>query len=176
VPASKDKQLEVSERRSRVVALRSCGLPPAIIAKQLGISEETVYDDTHRVLKERRESFARDLDLMVVLEVEELDEIRRGAWEIARGIHLSVTASGRVGTHPETGEPVRDVSPNLQAYNLLLRAQARRAQLVGLNSAQKIEMRSEVVTLDAIDAAINDLRAQLAAHDARPGGGVPGQA
>jgi hypothetical protein len=166
VPASKDKQLEVSERRAKVVALRSCGLPPAIVAKQLGISEETVYDDTHRVLKERREALARDRDLMVVLEVEELDEIRRGAWEIARGTHLSVTASGRVGTHPETGEPVRDVNPNLQAYNLLLRTQARRAQLIGLDSAQKFEMRTEVVTLDAFDAAIRGLHEQL---DALPG-------
>lgn len=166
MPASREKQLEVSERRAKVVALRSCGLPPAIVAKQLGISEETVYDDTHRVLKERRESLARDLDLMVVLEVEELDEIRRGVWEIARGTHLSVTASGRVGAHPETGEPVRDVGPNLQAYSLLLRTQARRAQLVGLDAAQKFEMRTEVVTIDAFDAAIADLKEQL---DSLPG-------
>lgn len=166
MPASKDKQLEVSERRAKVVALRSCGLPPAMVAKQLGISEETVYDDTHRALKERREALARDRDLMVVLEVEELDEIRRGAWAIARGTHLSVTASGRVGTHPETGEPVTDVGPNLQAYNLLLRTQARRAQLIGLDSAQKFEMRTEVVTLDAFDAAIRGLHEQL---DALPG-------
>jgi hypothetical protein len=166
MPASKSKQLEVSERRAKVVSLRATGLPPAIVAQQLGITEETVYDDTHRVLKERREGLSRDRDLFVVLEVEELDEIRRGAWDIARGVHLHVTPSGRVGEHPVTGEPVRDVNPNLQAYNLLLRTQARRAQLMGLDSAQKYELRSEVVTLDAFDAAIADLRKQL---DALPG-------
>lgn len=161
MPASKAKQLEVSERRAKVISLRSCGLPPAIVAEQLGISEQTVYDDTHRVLKERREALARDRDLLVVLEVEELDEIRRGAWEIARSIHYAMTASGRVGTHPDTGEPVTDAGPKLQAYNLLLRTQARRAQLIGLDSAQKFEMHSEVVTLDAFDAAIRGLHEQL---------------
>lgn len=162
MPASKTKQLEVAERRAKVMALRSTGMPPALVAQALDISEETVYDDTHRVLKERREALARDRDLLIVLEVEELDEIRRGAWEIARGTHYTVTASGRVGTHPDTGEPVTDAGPKLQAYNLLLRTQARRAQLIGLDSAQKFEMRSEVVTLDAFDAAIRGLHEQLA--------------
>lgn len=166
MPASRSKQLEVSERRAKVVSLRATGLSPALVAQQLGITEETVYDDTHRVLKERREALARDRDLFVVLEAEELDEIRRGAWDIARGVHLHVAPSGRVSVHPETEEPIRDVNPNLQAYNLLLRTQARRADLMGLNSAQKYELRSEVVTLDAFDAAIADLRKQL---DALPG-------
>lgn len=176
MPASKEKQAEVAARREQVVAMRSRGIPPSVIAEQLGISEETVYDDTHRSLKARREALNRDKDLMVVLEAEELDEIRRGAWEIARGEHLHVSASGRVSEHPRTGEPLRDVTPNLQAYNLLLRTQARRAQLIGLDSAQKLEMRTEVVTLDAIDAALAELRAQQDKLPPPPRSGIPEQA
>lgn len=176
MPASKTKQAEVAERRERVVAMRARGIPPSVIARELDISDETVYDDTHRTLKARREALNRDRDLIAVLEAEELDEIRRGAWEIARATHLHVSAAGRVALHPDTDEPIRDVNPNLQAYNLLLRTQARRAQLIGLDSAQKLDVRAEVVTLDAIDAALAELREEQNRLPPAPRSGIPEQA
>jgi DNA-binding CsgD family transcriptional regulator len=176
MPASKAKQDEVADRREKVLARRAIGIPPAVIAAELGISEATVYDDVHRTLKARREAVSRDRDLLVILEAEELDAVRRRAWEIANGEHLHVATSGRVSVHPGTGEPLHDVNPVIQALGLILRTQARRAPLLGLDSAQKLEMRTEVITLDAIDAAINDLRAQVAAAAALDGGDVPQEA
>lgn len=176
MPASKAKQDEVAERRERVMGRRAIGVPPAVIARELGISEQTVYDDVHRTLKARREAISRDRDLLVVLEAEELDAVRRRAWEIANADHLHVAASGRVSVHPETGEPLRDFGPVIQALGIVLRTQVRRAPLLGLDAAQKLDVRAEVVTLDAIDTAINDLRAQLDALPASARSGLSDEA
>lgn len=161
MPASKAQQQDVARRREQVLAKRAIGIPTAIIAKQLSISEQTVYDDVHHELKDRRAALDRDRDLLVVLEAEELEAVRRTAWEVINRDHFHVSASGRVSMHPDTDEPLRDDGPILQALGVVLRAQQRRSELLGLNSAQKLEMRTEVVTLDAIDAAIADLRRQL---------------
>lgn len=173
MPASKDRQAEVAARREKVLARRAIGVPPGIIANELGISEQTVYDDVHRTLKARREAINRDKDLIVVLEAEELDAVRRRAWEIANAEHLRVGASGNVSLNPETGAPLHDATPAIQALGLLLRAQDRRTKLLGLDAAQKFEMRTEVVTLDAFDAAIAELRRQLdeLPNPAQPGTG-----
>lgn len=176
MPASKGKRDEVAERREKVLARRAIGVPPAVIAEELGISEQTVYDDVHRMLKARRETLNRDKDLLVVLEAEELDAIKRAAWEAATCVHLHVSASGRVSTHPDTGEPLRDFAPTVQALGVLLRTQDRRTKLLGLDSAQKLEMRAEVVTLDAIDAAIAGLREQIDTLPAPARTGIPGEA
>lgn len=176
MPASKEKQAEVAERREKVLARRAIGIPPSVIAQELGISEDTVYDDVHRTLKARRDALNRDRDLVVVLEAEELEAIRRCAWEAATTVHFHVAASGRVSTHPVTEQPLRDFAPTIQALGVLLRTQDRRTKLLGLDSAQKLEMRAEVVSLDAIDAAIADLRKQLEALPEPDGVDLPDEA
>lgn len=176
MPASKEKQSEVADRRERVVAMRAKGTPPSIIAGELGITEQTVYEDVHHSLKARREAINRDRDLLVALEAEELDAIRRSAWDVIGRQHLHVGASGRVSVHPETEQPLEDDAPILQALSVLLRTQDRRARLLGLDSAQKLEMRTEVVTLDAIDAALAELRAQQDKLPPAPRSGIPDKA
>ncbi len=175
MPASKAKREEVAERREHVLARRAIGIPPGVIARELGVDEQIVYDDLRHAREERRESLGNDKDLIIVLEAEELDAIRRRAWEIAGDEHLRVGASGGVSLHPDTGKPLRDATPALQALGILLRTQDRRTRLLGLDAAQKFEMRAEVVTLDAFDAAIRGLHEQL---DALPGpaASAPGEA
>lgn len=176
MPASKTQQQDVSRRREQVVARRAIGIPTAVIARELGITEETVRQDVHHELKDRRAALDRDRDLLVVLEAEELEAVRRTAWEVINRDHFHVSASGRVSMHPDTDEPLRDDGPILQGLGVVLRAQQRRSELLGLNSAQKLEMRAEVVTLDAIDAAIADLRRQLGEFPTSDRGDVPGPA
>jgi hypothetical protein len=74
--------------------------------------------------------------------------------------HYEVSASGRVATD-EDGRPLLDDKPKLAAIDRLLKIQDRRAKLLGLDSAQKVE----VLTLDALDAERQRLVEQLAAYD-----------
>lgn len=176
MPASKEKQAEVAIRREKVVAMRAKGIPPSVIAYELGITEQTVYEDVHHSLQARRDAINRDRDLLVALEAEELDTIRRSAWEVVGRTHFHVGASGRVSVHPDTEQPLHDDAPTLHALSVLLRTQERRSRLLGLDSAQKLEMRTEVITLDAIDAALADLRRQLDAMPAPTRGELPHEA
>jgi hypothetical protein len=144
------------------------GIPPGIIASELGVDAQIVYDDLRHAREERRERLSQDKDLIVVLEAEELEAVRRRAWEVANEEHLRVGASGNVSLHPVTGEPLHDATPALQALGILLRTQDRRTKLLGLDAIQKFEWRGEVVTLDAFDTAIADLQRRLDEHPIQP--------
>jgi hypothetical protein len=60
-------------------------------------------------------------------------------------------------------EPILDDGPTLSAIDRILKIQERRAKFLGLDAPQ----RHEVVSVDAIDAAIADLNAQLGRDQAR---------
>ena len=83
----------------------------------------------------------------------------RRARENAR--HYVVTQSGKIVLDPETDQPMLDDGPVLAAIDRLVKILDRVAKLRGLDAPQRLE----VLTIDAIDAAIADLNAKLAAAD-----------
>ena len=78
-----------------------------------------------------------------------------------RAMHYVVAPGGRIVEDPETGRPLIDDGPRLQAIDRLIKILNRVAKLRGLDAPQKLE----VMTIDAIEAAIADLNAQIAATD-----------
>jgi hypothetical protein len=90
------------------------------------------------------------------LELMRLDELWVKAAEVLNRQHVTVS-NGRI-VRTETGEPLLDDAPVLAAIDRLLKIQERRAKLLGLDAPTKVE----VLTIDAIDAAIRDAEAELA--------------
>lgn len=161
MPAPAATQQAVADRRAKVVRMRSTGIPPAVIARELGVSLDVVYQDVSVTLKARRDEMAADADLVVAAQVEELDAVRRTAWTNAIRRHYHVTPSGQVARDPETGEPLIDTAPVDRALGVVIKAQERTARLLGLDAAASVRVRAEVVTVDAFRATVEQLRAQV---------------
>lgn len=159
-------QAEVAARRAEVVRLKARGLPYSDIAKRLGISEEVARQDLSRARRARAAELRDSVDEFIAGEVEELERLQLVSWGIALGQHKKVHASGNVAKD-EDGNPVLDYGVNLQAVNTLVRIQERKAKLLGYDAAMKIDLKAQVVTLDAIDAAIGELRRELAEEEER---------
>ena len=175
MPASKDKQAEVAERRAKVIARRSRGIPPTVIARELGVTEEVVWKDVHEELSKRRNELNAHRDLLIAQQVEELDQIRMIAWRNALTRHYQVSLqTGKVARDPVTDEPLLDTAPVDRALALVIRAQERLSKLLALDEPQKVNVKAEVVTLDAFDAAIDAARRQLEAERGRAAGGFGG--
>lgn len=168
MPAPAAVQQAVAGRRAKVVRMRSTGIPPTVIARELGVSVDVVYQDVSVVLKARRDELAADADLLVAAQVEELEAVRRTAWANALRRHYHVTPSGTVARDPETGEPLIDTAPVDRALGVVIKAQERMARLLGLDAATRV--RAEVeheVRLEDIDRAVSRLREQVERERAR---------
>lgn len=172
MPATPEKQAEVAERRAKIVARASRGIPHTVIARELGISNDLVRLDLHRALAERKAELAEYRDLLIAQQVEELDQVRMLAWRNALTKHYHVAQNGTVSRDPDTGQPLLDTGPVDRALALVVRAQERLSKLLALDEAQKINVKAEVVTLDAFDAALADARRQLELERSRSGQGT----
>jgi hypothetical protein len=95
---------------------------------------------------------------MVLMDLAELDEMAREAWQVLRRPHL-IVSQGRVAKHPDTGEPLHDDGPLLAAIGKLLDIQARRAKLVGMDAPTKSSV--QVITKDAFTADLERMAAEL---------------
>ncbi len=172
MPASEDKQAEVSERRAKILARVSRGIPPSVVARELGISAAMVRLDVHRALAERKKELDEYRDLVIAAQVEELDQVRMVAWRNATMKHYQVSLqTGKVARDPVTDEPLLDTGPVDRALALVVKAQERLSKLLALDEAQKINVKAEVVTVDAFRATVEHLREQAARERAAGGGG-----
>lgn len=143
------------ENDARAVDLRRQNLTYRQIAEQLGYSSTSrAYEAVQRGLRDAIQEPADDLRR---LELERLDEMARAAWKVLYDRHLAISAGGKVVRHPDTGAPLVDDGPTLAAIDRLLKIQERRTKLLGLDAPQRLE----VLTLDAIDAEIRRLSAEL---------------
>jgi hypothetical protein len=159
------KRAEVAERRAEVVRLKARGIPYPDIARRLGISEDVARQDVSRAHKMRAQELRDNVDELVAGEMEELEALQQLTWRIAAAQHRKVGTSG-VAARDEHGNPVFDFSVNLHAVNTLVKIRERMAKLLGYDAALKIDVKAQVVTVDAIDAAILGLREQLEAERA----------
>jgi len=133
MPASKAQRAKTAERRTKAVAMRLAGVDYDTIAQRLGYaSRGAAYTDIDRALQTRLTEQRQGADVLRQQELARLDRLQAAAWTSA--------AAG-----------------DLKAVETVLKVIDRRCKLLGLDAPQ----RHEVVTLDAIDAEIARLTAEL---------------
>jgi hypothetical protein len=158
---SRAELAQVAERRAKLVEYRRQKRPYAEIIEELGYkSVQAARRDFTRAVEA---SIARQDVSVEVYREEQLGELEYLAEEVHRIFreeHFHVSASGRIATHPDTGQPLRDRQPNLAAADRILKIAAQVAKLRGLDSPTRVE---GVFTIDALNQAIIDAEQQLAA-------------
>lgn len=165
MPHSRAERAEVAARRAKLVEYRRQKRPYSAIYGELGY--KSPYDaskDFHRALAD---SIARQDTNVEVYREEQIQELEYLAEEIHaefRADHFLVSlTTGRVATHPETGEPLRDPTPRYAAADRLLKIADQIAKLRGLHAPTKVE---GVFTIDALNRALAEARDELAALEA----------
>lgn len=147
------KTLESAERDREACRLRARGETYQAISDRLGYGDEA---NARRAVKECidavRAEGGRELK---AIQRDQLDYLTRQVLAVLERQHLTITQSGKIVT--VDGEPVIDDAPVLAATDRLLRIMERRAKLEGIDAPE----RREVLTLDAIDAEIAALTAEL---------------
>ncbi len=157
---SRTKRAVVAERRAKLVKLRLEGCPYQDIYAELGYSSRGAASrDFSRILEGYIAEQRTSMEVHREVELMKLDTLTAQATRVLQRTHYMVTQSGRVAEDPDTGAPMLDDQPVLNAIDRLLRIGDRRAKLLGLDAPQRLE----VLTIDAIDAQIAALTEQLAA-------------
>jgi len=132
--ASKAQRAATAERRSKAVAMRLAGIDYDTIAARLGYAGRgAAYTDITRALEANVAEQNRNSDVLRQEELQRLDRLQAGVWAAA--------AAG-----------------DTKAVDTALRIIDRRCKLLGLDSPQRVE----VISLDAVDAEIRRLNAELA--------------
>jgi len=137
------KKLELEERLAREIALRREGKSYSEIAAAVGVTKPTVYRDVRREIKR----LAAQNDAVTAewreIELAKLDEYEKAAREVLAARHVTVS-NGRVVEmpDPDTGEvkPLLDDAPVLRAVATLLHIAERRARLLDLDPATKLDV------------------------------------
>lgn len=164
--ASRAQRAITAERRAKLIQERLKGRLFEDIWEELGYSSRSAATkDFTRAFEVRITEQRTSVEVYRELELTRLDQYTLEAIQVLRTQHYAVTPSGKIGRHPETGEVLIDDGPTLAAIDRLLKIQDRRARLLGLDKPQRVE----VLTIDAIDARIDELNQQLAALESEAG-------
>lgn len=150
--------LELAERRDKLVTMRSQGHRWDHIAATLGYSDKgAACKDLARALDQRKEQLALTLDQYRQQQLDNLIELRDTAAEVMRRRHLLVQ-SGKVvhvadPNDPDApGDPLYDDGPTLAAIDRIAKIDAQIAALLGLNAPTRVEAEGkltvEVVGVD----------------------------
>jgi len=91
------------------------------------------------------------------IELMKLDALARAAWKVLETRHYLVS-QGRLIRLEDGAPPLEDDGPVLASIDRLLKISERRSKLLGLDSP----VRMEVLTIDAIDAQLAVLDAEIA--------------
>ncbi len=154
---------EVAARRAKLVEYRRQRIPYDKFWAELGYSSrDAATRDFTRAIEESIAAQHASVEVYREEQLAELDYLAEKAHEVLRARHYMVTQSGKVVEDPETGQPMVDDGPMLAAIDRLVKILDRIAKLRGLDAPQRLE----VMTIDAIDAAIADLNQRIAAADA----------
>jgi hypothetical protein len=149
----------VAARRAKLVEYRRRKVPYGSFYEELGYSSIGVArKDFARALEESIAAQHASVEVYREEQLMELEYLAEEAHKILRARHYVVTPGGKLVDDPETGQPLLDDGPVLAAIDRLVKILDRVAKLRGLDAPQKLE----VMTIDAIEAAITDLNAQLA--------------
>jgi hypothetical protein len=162
MPASRAKRADTAQRRKRAIDMRMAGASFQKIADELGYTTRgAACQDVTRALEAAVVEQTRSVEAYREEELQRLDALMVEAWAILKREHVTVS-HGKLIYDDRTGQPLLDDGPTLSAIDRILKIQERRAKFLGLDAPQ----RHEVVSIDAIDAAIKDLNAQLGRDEA----------
>jgi hypothetical protein len=131
---SKAQAVIIAERRSKAVQLRLAGVDYERIAQQLEYkSRQQAREDVHRAYVQATAEVRESVEELRNQDLERLARLQAAFWGAA------------LQGDPKAGE-------------MILKILARRAKLMGMDSALKVE----ITTIDQIDAEIQQLREKLA--------------
>jgi hypothetical protein len=151
------KSIETAKRDAESARLRAEGKTYDQIAEALGFSDRSL---ARRSVERALAAAVREpADELRQLELIRLDALWVEAVKVMTTEHITVN-NGRV--IEVDGIPLKDDAPTLQAIDRLLKIMERRAKLVGLDSAAKVE----VLSVDALDREIARLTAELGGTEA----------
>lgn len=157
MPASRAKRADTAQRRRQAIDMRMAGASFQEIADTLGYTTRgAACQDITRALETAVIEQTRSVEAYREEELQRLDALLAEAWAILKRQHVTVS-HGRLIYDDRTGEPLVDDGPTLSAIDRILKIQERRAKFLGLDAPQ----RHEVVTVDAVDAEIARLTAEL---------------
>lgn len=131
--ASSAQRAKTAERRAQAIQLRIAGLDYETIAKRLG------YSSRQAAAKDLQRALARNLEL----ERTAADELR----------HIELMRLDRL----QGSFWARALGGDLKAAEFCLKVVTERRKLLGLDAPAQVE----VITLDAVDAEIRRLEAEL---------------
>lgn len=145
-----ERTMETAQRDAAAADLRAQGRTYQRIADELGWNDKS--DARKAVLRAMREVVREPGEAVLYFELERLDAelARLDALEskvraVLDARHITVS-NGRVISHPDTGRPMEDDGPVLQAADRLLKIEEarrrngeRRAKLTGIEAAVKID-------------------------------------
>lgn len=161
------RTLEGARRDAAACEMRTRGATYQQIADALGYGDRS---HAHRAVQAALAALPADsAEDLRRMQLEQLDYLTAQTVAILERDHPTVSQGGRI-VLDEQNQAVTDDGPALQAINLLLRIQDRRAKLKGLDAPT----RAEVVTLDAINAEIARIAAELGLDQASEAEGTAG--
>lgn len=148
---------ETLERETQAVALRARRMSYRQIADALGYAHP---DSARRAVQRgltriHQDSLVESRQMML----EHLDVLIGKFWEIAQRRHVLVQ-QGRIVKEqtPDGPMTLEDDGPTMDALREIAKLEKQRADILGVAAPKRVE----VITRDAVDAAIADLAAELA--------------
>jgi predicted transcriptional regulator len=161
--------LERAIRDARAYEMYVAALPIREIAKQLGVTEQTVKNGIER---HARNQFKMEVESHRAVEQERLNFIIRQCRILLNETNYIVAPNGKVAVNPLTGEPLVDHSEKLRVLGQLQKASESLRKLMGLDAPapKKIE------DTPTLDAEIERLVEQLGRNglEKSPAGGEEG--
>ena len=202
---------QIEERRSRVARLYLQCFTTREIAKEIGISQSQVSRDLVAIREEWRGSAVRDFEAYREREIRKCDVLEREYWESFRrsredqreetsdGAESTVTSKGSGDGGANAAGGVTETRNSERAkvkvkYNRpgdigclagILKAQERRAKLMGLDAPERIAQtdtdgndiahnKTEEALFDAVEQLLSD-RLRTVGSEAVPGSSTPGE-
>lgn len=148
---------EQMERDHRAAEMRSQGLTYQQIGDALGVTKQAAHQAVRRAIDDIPKEGTREV---VTIELNKLDRLERYFHGVLGREHFKVGNTGKVVVDPE-GSPIMDEAPRMQAAEGILKTQAARAKLLGLNAPTT--SRSEVLVYDIDRDSVRIVEAQIEA-------------
>jgi hypothetical protein len=168
------RSIAAREKDAQALELRRRGLTYRQIAERMKwANQKSAWEAVQHALKD---AIAEPAAEVKRIELDRLDEYMRHALRVLAAPHYAISQKGEVvfllDAASGAQKPVMDDAPVLAAIDRLLKISERRARLLGLDAPRRIEVRG----IDAIDASLLDLAAQVGSLEPGPAPGVPREA
>jgi hypothetical protein len=164
---ARSRSLATREKDLRALDYRRRGLSYPQIAAEMKCSLSGAHQSVPRALADSAREASEEVRQ---IEAARLDDYMRALNRVLLAKHYVVsTATGKVALHPETQQPLLDDDPVIRTVLALVRVSERRAKLLGLDAPT----RHEVITMDAIEAEISKLEAEVGRNAGRAEAGAP---